>query len=215
MKLERQVETFKLNIVCVCVCVCEAVWLSHFCKLQWAAGLAASVCPCGLKGECWLSCFVIQMPNVPPAKQLPPVPVLHRAALSPSSSSFLVLSLSFSRSLLFKAPFLSFSYFLSLSLFIVVLSPSVLSHIYIFLLFIYLHRDSLLWPCRIVYRCFLVLWVISGISLSFYLLFFVSYITTFPQDKKIGQNMWGKYNLNVMRRQSTFTLFAVFFFREL
>lgn len=58
------------------------MWLSYFCKLQWAAGLAAPVFPRGLKGEYWLSCFVIQMPNVPPAKQLPPVTVLNRAALS-------------------------------------------------------------------------------------------------------------------------------------
>lgn len=81
--------------VCVCVRVCKTVWLSYFCKLQWAAGLAAPVFPRGLKGEYWLSCFVIQMPNVPPAKQLPPVTVLNRAALSLSLLFIAVLLASF------------------------------------------------------------------------------------------------------------------------
>lgn len=44
------------------------VSLSYFCKLQWAAGLAAPVSPCGLRGECWLSallskCQTILLPN--------------------------------------------------------------------------------------------------------------------------------------------------------
>lgn len=106
------------------MCVCKTVWLSYFCKLQWAAGLAAPVFPRGLKGEYWLSCFVIQMPNVPPAKQLPPVTVLNRAALSLSLLFIAVLLASF------QSAVSLLSYFSSLFV-VVVLPPS--AHFYLFL----------------------------------------------------------------------------------
>lgn len=123
------------------VCVCKTVWLSYFCKLQWAAGLAAPVFPRGLKGEYWLSCFVIQMPNVPPAKQLPPVTVLNRAALSLSRSSS-----SLSSSPLFTAPFRSRLIF----------PLRLLSSSLPLLIFIFSSKSAwiyfLLWPCPFYYR---------------------------------------------------------------
>lgn len=126
----------------MCVRVCKTVWLSYFCKLQWAAGLAAPVFPRGLKGEYWLSCFVIQMPNVPPAKQLPPVTVLNRAALSLSLLFIAVLLASF------QSAVSLLSYFSSL--FVVVLPPSA-------------HFDLFLQIC---------LDLLSSLTLSFLLLSF-------------------------------------------
>lgn len=73
---------FCLASLCMCagarVYACMCVYGCHFCKLQWAAGLAAPVSPCGLEKRMLDICFVIQMPNVSPAKQLPPVTELYR-----------------------------------------------------------------------------------------------------------------------------------------
>lgn len=151
-----------------CVCVWEAVWLSYFCKLQWAAGLAAPVSPRGLKREC---CYLLCYPN---AKRFfcQTAPSCHcvTQSCSRSSSSLLVYHCPFR----YLSPCFSVTS-LCLSLFIVVLTSCL--HL---LIFSYLYQSV----CTSALKFFSVL-VFQFISVlqSFFSSFFFSYLSH-PTMKK-------------------------------